>query len=142
MRPDEIVAEARSWLGTPWHHQASVRGVGCDCAGLVRGVGNALGLMDCRPDGPGGDLFAGYGRKPEPRRMLRTLDYFMDRRPAGVIEPGDVLLMRFNRDPQHLAILTGEGTIVHALASAGGAVEHRLSPEWRARVVAAWRYRG
>ena len=32
------VAAARLWTGTPYHHQASLRGVGCDCLGLVRGV--------------------------------------------------------------------------------------------------------
>ncbi len=36
--PDDVIAEARTWLGTPWHHQASVKGVGCDCIGFVRGV--------------------------------------------------------------------------------------------------------
>ncbi len=33
-----IVEAARQWIGTPYHHQASVRGVGTDCLGLVRGV--------------------------------------------------------------------------------------------------------
>ena len=33
-----VVAAARSWLGTPYHDQASLRGVGCDCLGLARGV--------------------------------------------------------------------------------------------------------
>lgn len=33
-----IVAEARGWIGTPYRHQASLKGVGCDCLGLVRGV--------------------------------------------------------------------------------------------------------
>lgn len=33
-----IVNAARSWLGTPYHHQASLRGVGCDCLGLIRGL--------------------------------------------------------------------------------------------------------
>jgi hypothetical protein len=35
---DAVIAEARSWLGTPWHHQASLKGVGCDCIGFIRGV--------------------------------------------------------------------------------------------------------
>jgi len=35
---DAIVSEAREWLGTPWQHQASLKGVACDCVGLVRGV--------------------------------------------------------------------------------------------------------
>jgi len=38
MRREDIVEAARAWLGTPYHHQASLRGVGCDCLGLVRGV--------------------------------------------------------------------------------------------------------
>jgi len=33
-----VVAAARGWLGTPYRHQASVRGQGADCLGLVRGV--------------------------------------------------------------------------------------------------------
>ena len=35
---DDVVAVARTWLGTPYHHQASLKGVGTDCLGLVRGV--------------------------------------------------------------------------------------------------------
>ena len=37
-----IVALARDWLGTPYHHQASLRGVGTDCVGLVRGIWREL----------------------------------------------------------------------------------------------------
>ena len=36
--PTRVIAIARSWLGTPYHDQASLRGVGCDCLGLARGV--------------------------------------------------------------------------------------------------------
>ena len=36
--PARVVAVARSWLGTPYHDQASLRSVGCDCLGLARGV--------------------------------------------------------------------------------------------------------
>ena len=36
--PDRVIAAARRWLGTPYHDQASLRGVGCDCLGLARGV--------------------------------------------------------------------------------------------------------
>jgi hypothetical protein len=37
-----IVAETRAWIGTPYRHQASLKGVGCDCLGLVRGVWRAV----------------------------------------------------------------------------------------------------
>ena len=38
VRRAAIVAAARGWIGTPYRHQASLKGVGCDCLGLVRGV--------------------------------------------------------------------------------------------------------
>ncbi|MGA8997361.1 MAG: peptidase P60, partial [Pseudolabrys sp.] len=38
----DIVAETRRWIGTPYRHQASLIGVGCDCLGLVRGVWRAV----------------------------------------------------------------------------------------------------
>ncbi|HJW39748.1 MAG TPA: hypothetical protein VJ476_00810, partial [Rhizomicrobium sp.] len=34
----DVVAAARTWIGTPYVHQASVKGAGCDCLGLLRGV--------------------------------------------------------------------------------------------------------
>lgn len=141
IRKAAVILEARHWLGTPWRHQASVKGVGCDCAGLVRGVGNALGLMDCREGSQQAAEFEGYGRLPEPRRMVKALNMFMDRKEIAYASEGDVLLMRFDSDPQHLAILTGDGTIVHALQRIGRVVEHRLSGDWRARIVGAWAYR-
>lgn len=41
---EQVVIEARRWLGTPYHHHASLLGVGCDCLGLHRGVAEALGI--------------------------------------------------------------------------------------------------
>src|ERR1700744_6755532 len=38
----DAVAVARAWIGTPYVHQASVKGVGCDCLGLLRGVWREL----------------------------------------------------------------------------------------------------
>lgn len=45
-----VVKIARSWIGTPYHHQASMKGVGCDCLGLVRGV--YAELYGCKPETP------------------------------------------------------------------------------------------
>ena len=38
---DRLVLEARRWIGTPYQHQASLKGAGCDCLGLIRGVWRA-----------------------------------------------------------------------------------------------------
>lgn len=45
----DIVATARGWIGTPYMHQASVKGVGCDCLGLLRGVWREL--VGAEPEG-------------------------------------------------------------------------------------------
>jgi NlpC/P60 family putative phage cell wall peptidase len=39
---EAIVKAARSWLGTPYHHQASLKGAGADCLGLIRGIWREL----------------------------------------------------------------------------------------------------
>jgi NlpC/P60 family putative phage cell wall peptidase len=50
MSPEEIIAAARSWIGTPYRHQASLKGVGCDCLGLLRGVWREV--MGAEPEAP------------------------------------------------------------------------------------------
>jgi cell wall-associated NlpC family hydrolase len=57
------------------------------------------------------------------------------------MQPGDVLLMRIRRDPQHLAIYAG-GTIIHSYFDAGKVCEHDLTGLWSQRVVAVYRFKG
>lgn len=127
-----IIAEARAWIGTPYHHQASVKGVGCDCLGLVRGVWRAL-----------------YGREPEqPPPYSRdwaevhrreTLAEAAARHMQSVaitnVRPGDVLLFALNdRAPaKHCAILTERDRMVHSY-EAHPVAEVTLSPWWRRRI--------
>jgi NlpC/P60 family putative phage cell wall peptidase len=135
-----IVAEARSWLGTPYQHQASIKGAGCDCLGLVRGVWRAF-----------------YGGEPE-RAPPYTPDwaetlgaetlYLAARRNLVAIEigaarAGDVLLFRMHADApmKHAAILSAPDRIVHAYWGRA-VVESRLSPWWRGRAAAAFSFPG
>ena len=131
----DVIAEARRWIGTPYQHQARVMGVGVDCAGLIVGVGRALGLTDFD--------YSGYGQLPH-QGMLRRICNERFLRIDGA-EPGCILLIGFMAGPaqeQHLAILTAEDTIVHAYSSAGACVEHRYADVWRARTRQAYRYVG
>lgn len=61
---EEIVAEARRWIGTPYRHQASLCGVGCDCLGLLRGVWRAL-------IGPEPERIGAYSRTGRKRAALK-----------------------------------------------------------------------
>jgi hypothetical protein len=61
-------------------------------------------------------------------------------KPVVEIAPGDVLLMRFTRHPQHLAIAGDRGapfSLIHAYADAGVCVEHGVDAKWLRRIVAA-----
>lgn len=140
-----IVAEARAWLGTPWHHQAPLKGVGCDCTGLVRGVINAF-----RPLPPELQQMD-YARTPDGVTLLRLCREHLHEVAIADIQPGDVLAFRYARDPQHMAVAAdyvhGGLSMIHALDqrgravgnSAGRVVEHRIDEVWRRRIVAAFR---
>jgi NlpC/P60 family putative phage cell wall peptidase len=126
----DVVAEARRWIGTPWRHQARLRGIGVDCGGLVIGVGQALGL-------PVQDHPPGYARLPDGVSLRACVEGQCTRIPE--LEQGAILLLRWEADPQHLAIVSmlPEGFIgmIHAWAGIRRVVEHGLTPEWQARIV-------
>src|SRR5512135_255804 len=104
---NEIIAEARSWIGTPYRHQGRLKGIASDCVGFIICVPRALGLFP-----PDFDV-NGYSRHPEPAVMRGFLDQYLDRVwPADPL-PGDVLWLKPNRLPQHLAILTYDNRIIH-----------------------------
>jgi NlpC/P60 family putative phage cell wall peptidase len=138
--PNLIVAEARSWIGTPYRHQASVKGVGRDCLGLVRGVWRAL-----------------YGKEPE-----RLPPYSRDWAEASsretlaeagarhlvpvardAMQAGDVVLFRWRSGlvAKHAAILTDVASMVHAHDGAAVA-EVAFAPWWRRRVAYVFRFPG
>jgi cell wall-associated NlpC family hydrolase len=111
-RNDLVVREAREWIGTPFRDQASAKGKGCDCKGLVWGVARELGFPEAdsfyaqfvRYDlGPGGSV---------PHQLfLEGMEQLFDR--ADEPAPGDILLLAYKRKPLHMAICCGD-TAVHA----------------------------
>lgn len=141
MTPEQIIAEARKWLGTPFMHQASVKGVACDCLGLVRGVGEALGLLpENYMSDPRVKDYVKYGRHTFDDRLNQALLVFLDPVPLGEERIGDVYSMRFGPRRQHVALITDIG-IIHAEYKAGKVVEHRLSDDWRNTIAGRYRFR-
>lgn len=137
MTPEKIVAVARAQVGTPFRHQGRLPGKALDCAGLVVHVAASLGVdyIDRKgyPTLPyGGLLESVLDAQPGLRRILPSTV-----RPAN----GDVLLMRFKGDPQHLAICAGE-TIIHAWAEPGAVAENDFTDLWRRRVVRIYEFVG
>jgi len=130
IRPDDILAYARECLGTPFRHQGRLATVSLDCIGVVIHVAQRLGL-------PHVDHF-GYGRNPS-GILQAALDAQICLQAVAVAQAGDVLLMRFDADPQHVGICTGEG-LIHSYSAIGQVVEHHLDDDWRARVVKIYRF--
>ncbi len=133
-----VVREARRWLGAPYLHQASLRGVGCDCLGLVRGVWREIYGAEPEAPPPYAPDWAEAGGQESfrdaARRHLREIA--LDEAAAG-----DVLLFRFRpyAPARHCAILTGGGLMIHAH---DGAVvtEVALTRWWRRHAAYAFAF--
>jgi NlpC/P60 family putative phage cell wall peptidase len=135
-----IIAEARSWIGTPYRHQGSLKGVGCDCLGLVRGVWRAA--IGKEPEAPPpyapdwAEAAQGEALAAAARRHLTPIA-------VGAFKPGDVLLFRWraNLPAKHAAIVTAPTLMVHAHDGAAVA-EVAIAPWWRRRLAYAFRFPG
>ena len=139
----DVCTEARRWVGTPFAHQGRTRGLGCDCRGLVGGVAVALGLVGADWWDQFDLHFGGYPEQPPAGLMAKACDTFMQR--TAVPEPGDVVVLAFHLDPQHMGIITpyphGGLAIVHAL-HVRGVREHRLAHTLAAKITQAYRLPG
>lgn len=128
----------RAWIGTPYHHQASCRGVGTDCLGLVRGVYRDLyGIEPELPPPYSPDWAEARGEDTllaACRRHLREIA------PVDA-STGDVLAFRWRQGlpAKHLAILAAPDRFIHAIEGAP-VIEASLTPWWRRRIAAAFAF--
>jgi len=135
----QIITEARSWIDTPYLHQASIRNVGCDCLGLARGIWRAV-----------------YGDEPETTPAYSP-DWaesakheqlaFAARRHMREIEPtdfrpADLLIFRWRAHvpAKHLAIVVSPATMVHAQQGAR-VCEVPISKWWQRHIAYTFKFR-
>lgn len=128
-----IVAEAHTWLRTPYHHLADIKGIGTDCAMLLVRVYQAVGIVpadfDPRPYEP-----EWYLHQDEERYMAG-----MERYSHRVETPqlADIALYRFGRTASHGAIIVSDEFVIHAHRPHGNvelierrALAERLDSYW------------
>jgi NlpC/P60 family putative phage cell wall peptidase len=134
--PKRVIAAARAWLGTPYHDQASLKGVGCDCLGLARGVWREV---------VGDEPFTipPYSRdwgEAGPREVLaegaRSAMIEIAPEHAGA---GALLLFRMapRAIAKHVGILTSADSFLHAYERLG-VIEQPLTLPWRRRIAFAF----
>ena len=139
-RADDIAAAARGWLGTPYLHQASLKGVGTDCLGLVRGVWREV--MGAEPEappayGPGwAEMGGGEAMAAAARRHLTEI-------PCTEYQAGDVLLFRWRAHlpAKHAGIAVSRAAMVHAQEGAA-VTEIALSSWWIRHLAFVFRFPG
>ena len=154
--PARIVKATRSWIGTPYHDQASVRGVGCDCLGLLRGVWRDVVGPEPMPVPPYSRDWGEAGPVEVLAEAARAAMVELDIADART---GDIILFRMRADAiaKHCGILSGQGRsgcshrcgrshrsgrtrrFIHAYERTG-VIEETLTPAWQRRLAYAFRF--
>jgi NlpC/P60 family putative phage cell wall peptidase len=129
-----VIAEAHTWLNTPYHHMGRIKGVGVDCATLLCEVYAAVGVT---PHVDPGHYPNDWHLHRSDERYLGWLRKYG--REVAEPQPGDVIVWRFGRCFSHGAILCDNGQIIHSYLGEGVRLERRdaeifrePSGEWRA----------
>ena len=133
-----ILAEAATWLGTPYRHQGSRKGVGCDCLGLVRGIWRAV--YGGEPEDPGPyspDWAEAGGGDP----LIEAARRHCVEKPLAGARPGDLVVFRWraHHPAKHLGILLPGERFLHAYE--GHAVmASPLISQWRRRIAGVFAF--
>lgn len=111
------LVEAREWIGTPYHHQAAIKGVGVDCIRFITTICNIeLGR------------FKRYGRKPNPHFVIEGAKELFQ---PAYGKPGDIVLIQWRDNmPMHFGFLDHDNYIIHACGRVGRVVKQRLSKQF------------
>lgn len=148
-----FIEEALSWVGTPYHHHACVKGRGVDCVHLLIGAAHGAGLTDidfCPEE------YRNYRRMALDDRLVEILDQYLVKIAVGDLTGGDVVVFKIADHPQHVGIMVSGTHFVHAHSrdhlltkrssrksgepGAGKVVETRLTDKWLERVVRTYRF--
>lgn len=125
----QVIDIAQDWIDTPYQHQASLRGVGTDCLGLIRGIWRTL--YGGEPETPPSYTPDWAERNGEETLLHAARRWLI---PTDAPQPGDVLLFRMRADSpcKHVGILAPRERLIHAYWGRA-VVESWLHPFWARR---------
>ena len=137
-RAQAILRSARSWLGTPYLHQASVKGVGCDCLGLIRGVWRDVVGPEPETAPAYSSAWAEVDRS---EKLLSVAQRHFDEVSQNEMAAADVLVFRLRRGvaAKHVGLLSDAHHFIHAY-DGNCVVESALSDFWRRRIAGVFRF--
>lgn len=136
----QIIDAARAWIGTPYVHQASAKGAGCDCLGLVRGVWREL--YGGEPEAPPA-YTPDWNERHGGEALLDAAARNMTARDSLAFEPGDVLIFRVAADgpAKHCGVASAPDRFIHAYAGRE-VIETSFNRWWRARLAGVFMFPG
>ena len=136
--PDAVIAAARGWLGTPYHDQASLRGVGCDCLGMARGVWRDVVGAEPQAIPP---YSRDWGETGVQEVLADGARAMMIEIAIADIGPGSLVLFRMapRAIAKHVGILTAPDRFIHAYDRLG-VIEEPLTTAWSRRIAFAFRF--
>jgi len=131
-----IIEVARSYCGTPFHHQGRLPGTGLDCAGVV-----VCALNEC---GYQVNDRANYGRIPAEGEFMRAIWEHCNSVQLVAIAPGDLMMFAFRTEPQHVALISQIDPImlIHSWQDVGKVVENGFDNAWQTRLRGCYRLKG
>jgi NlpC/P60 family putative phage cell wall peptidase len=140
-QPNPIVTAARGWIGTPYLHQASLKGAGCDCIGLLRGIWREL--IGAEPEAMPA-YTRDWGEAGQVETLCTGASRWLIPKPLADEAAGDVLLfrMRAGAIAKHMGLVADCGpraSFIHAY-SGHGVVETALSDPWRRKICARFHF--
>lgn len=135
-RTDQAVELARTWIGTPYHHQACLKGIGVDCVGLIRGVYDEMyGISPPELI----NYSADWGDTNGNEDMVKAAIKYLEPVPLSTLGAGHVVLLRWreHRVAKHSMIMTSSTTAIHAY-NRSPVAEINLHRWWLNKIVYAF----
>jgi NlpC/P60 family putative phage cell wall peptidase len=134
----EIIAEARSWIGTRWMHGTALKGVATDCIGFIASLAITFGWIPQNYKMP--KYKQDWALHNSESIMMAEIAKFGREIPLGSpLEIGDVLLFKYGRCASHAGIYIGDNRMVHAHIR--NQVEEAILSMYKFKLTSVWRVR-
>ncbi len=133
-----VLAEAMTWVGTPYRHQGRRKGVGCDCSGLVLGVWQAI---YCSVFEVPAAYSQDWGESGGEEMMFDIASQNFIAKQSRDLTVGDLILFRWrpHLPAKHCGIAASGDSFVHAYEGHAVAVSPIGGP-WRRRIAGVFAF--
>ncbi len=133
-----IVNIANKWIGTPYRHQASRIGAGCDCLGLLRGIWREIMGKEPVKIPP---YKADWRDRENASSLLEAAETYLQKKQNNQPKEADIILFQMIKymPPKHCAIMVENNYFIHAQEHIG-VVKAPLSEAWNKKIHSVYKF--